>query len=235
MQTRFGVPVTSCAALTMLAAVMLVGGAAQTPSTLTLDLSSERSAYLLGEIVPLTASLTNTGPQGVPLTTMPHPMFGELTLEIAGPGEPLRRYLGPGWSTVDYFAKPRTLAPKQNESATFPVLWNRPIAGAADHLDRAAAFPAAGIYRLRASLTNGGTVLRSADLILTLREPPVAERAVWTFLQQNPESLHFIQDPRTPLSAEQRDQLIRLAAAHPASVYATQINRALSAASGLKR
>ncbi len=198
-------------------------------SELELALTSARAQYALGEPIELTLSLENATAVDAETLAQLDPQFGDFELFIAAEGEDFRHYLGPDWSIVDFFARPRTLTPGESLSHSFSVLWNRTIPGASGHIESDFACMQAGRHRLRVRLLDGREMHDSNTIEIEVTEPAGSAAVFWQAMQTTPDLARVLQRPDAVVRPQVVEQLAALARQHPDTALAERALNALAA------
>ena len=218
--------------LSLVAACSILLAAKSTMAGLRVGLSSQATEYFLGVPVRLTVSFTNASGSPINTHALLHPACGNLILSISNDGKTFRKYVGPGWSTIDVIPRPKRLTPGDHEESIFSVLWNKQIAGVLDHILTEFAFPEPGHYWLKVSLLDQDHSLDSDTLEISILEPSGDDAVIWRILQDTPQLAFFIQYQKAPLHPEHAGQLEFLLKKYPNSAYAPFIKEALEVFSG---
>jgi hypothetical protein len=207
---------------------LFAGGSPQT-SNAGLRLSPMRPSgdYILGEPVELVVTLFNRSAISFDLLALLAPKYGNLTIEISDDGKAYKKYVGPGWSTTDMYASPKRFAPSGETSEVVTILWNRPIAGALDHISGEFAFPHSGRYRLRARLADKEPIGESNTVEISIKEPAGDDAVVWEIFKKTSQLAYLIQYPRRDASPEDRIKLETILREYPNTSFTSYIREAM--------
>lgn len=231
--------VTTAAVLTVRTAT-----ATQRSGTIAISVSSEKSAYTLGEIVPLAFSLSNQTSETI-LVAHPSLASGTVRLMISTDGVNFAKYTGPGWGGMHGSSKPIKLDPDGELKTNGTVFYNvRHRFGAQNEmyaerfrresLGTDIAFSTAGKYWLKAIFDDGKMKLESVPIELEFAEPSGIDAIAWQLVREKSEYAYFVHTgevkfyPNTPEHSDfladiqnLRDQLI-------GSEFAKKVDRMLA-------
>jgi hypothetical protein len=217
------------------------------PTKLVLDLKTDKSTYLPGELVRLTFRLySRTGDVATPdrfsVTD------GSLAVLIAaGPG-PFLEYDGPGWGTKRVVAKSVLLQPGKAIESTATLLYDQVPETrhlSALYADQQLAgrirqeYPLGepGTYSLKAVFRGGPyseEPVESAPVSVTVKKPAGPELEAWNILRADPRLGFVLQTgmlPGAPTAAEEnhvQDTLGDLISRYPNTVYYAEMQAALT-------
>jgi hypothetical protein len=217
------------------------------PAKLVLDLKTDKSTYLPGELVRLTFRLySRTGDVATPdrfsVTD------GSLAVLISAGTGPFLEYDGPGWGTKRLVPKSVLLQPGKTIESTATLLYDQVPETA--HLSALYAsqelagrirqeYPLGepGTYSLKAVFRGGPyseEAIESEPVIVTVRQPAGQELEAWNVLRADPRLGFVLQTgmlPGAPTAAEEnqvQDTLGSLISRYPDTVYYAEMEAALA-------
>ena len=215
---------------------------------LALELQSDETSYLPGEMVSLHFSIINKSNVPMSLSKESTVWDGNLKVLIAYEGGPLREYFGPGWGARDRVGgEPLKLAPAQSFETDATILWNQrmdtshlsqPYAKrlTKERITTDYALSNAGTYSIRAVLHNPqtGNIVESTPLIITVEEPQDGDLEIWNKIKEDANYGFFIQTggliehPKGPKTTKVANDLETLLSQHSDSHYAKSIRSSLN-------
>ena len=182
--------------------------------SLSLELSTEKRNYELGEKVPIEIILSN-GTNQTHSIASPSVASGSVRLFISTDGSNFIKYSGPGWGTIEGVNRPTKLEPGNQMVSKTAVLYNeRHTFGPKNEmyaerfrrndLGRHVAFVHSGKYWLKATYDDGRTKIESTVLELEFSEPSGPDSLVWQRVRDQSEYAYFVHTgevkffPKTP-------------------------------------
>jgi hypothetical protein len=215
---------------------------------LRVDVETDKTTYLPGELVTLHISIVNKSNTAIPLPVDATVQDGNLRVFISKESLPFKEYLGPGWGTRDRApSKPTTLNPGQAFGTDATILWNQTIETShlnpayaqqqgSERLSNAYALGKPGTYDIKVVLRDPTTRenLESIPVQLTVAEPQGEDRDVWEEIRDDANYGLFMQSGGL-LESPEEQKTIRIALSlenllsrHPNSKYAPVMRSGLA-------
>lgn len=214
---------------------------------LSMEITSPKQTYSLGEAVPLRISVTNTAKEPFQATNGFNVAQGYLTVWLAGQDGTFREYLGPSWGTKNVTPKPWLLATDAPSYTQATLLWNHKpnttqlnaVTASRTMVERVAtdyAFFEPGIYFIKAVWQPNramATSVESSTYQVVIEEPTGDDLAVWQEIKQNGQLGYFLQEGSfLTYKKEEQAKLVqimkKLADDYPNSWYAPTIRQRLT-------
>ncbi len=245
-----------CVSVVLIAAAFIVNwvntvGARQNvknDSPLTLNISSEKGSYVLGEMIRLNFDLVNKGYQPVLLGHAPNVLNGYLKIWIAFEDQRFNEYSNNAWGLID--GRGKLLQPGESYKSDAAILWN--LKPQTSHLNVDAAkrasndrimtdyaFSMAGTYQVKAVVSipdnnspGTWTKIESKPIQITITEPVGDDLKVWKLIKDNGDIAYLIQQNDTPTYRDEKaEKLLReieqIANDYPNSFLAGQMKEKL--------
>jgi hypothetical protein len=222
--------------LVVLCVPAVLRGQERGDSSLVLTVRPDKEAYIPGEAVQLTVSLTNRSETEVEVG-VPDPQNGTLTLLLASSEQRFQRYVGPDWSLRGELSKPLiVLGAGEADTVQTTMLYHRlqptshlvemyarPIRE--EELNDYFALNVAGEYSVKAVFYDcvSKTTIESEPLAIIVREPEGVDELVWDSIKDNGAAALLL---HTGMLREQSDSARRaqeLITVYPESTYARRL------------
>lgn len=175
------------------------------PNSLKVSVKSQKSVYILGEVVFLDIELRNEGASDIRLHGF-DAQSGYLTLLISDSQGDFKEYTNAAWGNNK--SKPKTLKAGQTVMSQATVLANAITEVSHLNIDAAKrasegkiktnyAFPKAGVYNIKAVLSvpsESSIKIQSTSIQITVNEPVDEDLEVWNKIKNRSDIAYFIQE-----------------------------------------
>ena len=205
-------------------------GAGQT--ALQVQLQPEQTNAVLGAPVEFKLSIKNISKKPVRMVR-PYldPETGDVGLLVSSDGVDFHPYFGPQWQTAEMGPTEFTLQPGESIAGkSFPVLVNQSSPDTPTEPTKDFAFPAPGIYFVKATVDTSLGLLSSNMVRVLIGQPAGDDAAVWEQLQHDKELARFIQKPfwdNPSFESQEVAKLKQLLERYPRSSQAASMKKAL--------
>lgn len=202
---------------------------------LKLVVSSSKTTYLLGEVVPFSIELTNGSGGEVIIENTVDPVYGSLKFYVSNESKSINyEYMNPKWGIreVNSFVEM-----KENEKITNS---KNVLSKLKSNTEVEYFFQKAGVYNLRVSYQiryareTKPVLIESNPIQITIEEPVGEDLEVWNKIKDNGDIAYFLQEgefniPSYKMKEREklRQEVEQLLIAHPNSFYAKPFKQSL--------
>ena len=233
MQTRVIRVLATALWISCLASGSATGDAqAKEPFTsLTLQVTTDRPTYLVGEAVTLTVRLSNQTSAVISGNTVLGRGFGYLHVLVAFDGLDFKRYRAPEWGIKDALLKPTDIASGHEISETVTLLYNL-ASTLPGEIPGVLAFPEPGHYAIVARFLDldSKTRIESQPIHIDVEAPRGVDARAWEMLN-NKNAIYFLHTGNSRGDAALEQGFAELLERYPQSRYVDQVRKRMPAQS----
>ena len=244
MKFKRTILITTAIMIVMLTTWQGISNAKTESKTLSLSLRTDRTEYLLGDVIGLRFDISNRTDSPA-VFTMPDVRFGTLKVYVSSDAINFREYVGPRWGSLRAGRKIIELASGQEFQSEATMLHNRTVATGhlsemyaerihKENLDTHFSMQSAGRFWLKAIYFDGKTRLESEPVVIEISHPTGMDALVWEKIKTDKAYAYFLQTGDlkfVPGSVEEWEfvaSLQRLAEEFPGTKFAVKIEQGLA-------
>jgi len=193
-------------------------------------LESQQSEWVLGVPVEFTVSMSNVSNAPVQITDCDlHPYCERMIPLISEDGSTFHEFRGPEWDAgelIELMPGKITLKPGEKVQASFILLWNGPTDTSRRAPTDGFAFPHAGTYFVKVTVSSGAGDLISKAVRVVIRQPRGDDAVIWETLKADKGLARYYGFPDG--TAGQGEKIQHLLSKYPNSSHAASLKKALA-------
>ena len=205
----------------------LTAFAATPDSQLTLQLTSDRELYTLGEPVKLSLHVRNDTSSAIMVRKAVDVSYGLVSLQIAREHGAFKRYVAPDFGTKVAYVPVTPMQPGEDLVSSFVVLYHV-VSKDPEQLATYYAFDQPGTYQLKAELVNFVENQHpvSAPIEIKVSAPKGGDAAVWRLLQTK-DAAYFLHTGQPLTGSTDVKSFEQILARYPESTYSGYLQSSL--------